>query len=297
MEAVNTSRPVREHQHPDADYLSAPVGPYQVRIFLPGYEQVDALSIHWDVLRKRPNQKVFHVAKVSSVRTVVGYDFVRGDGKTVKIYVKRGVVSGFLARVEAMFRASKEWREMVVANRFAKRGVWVPRPVYYAEALSEDREPLRFLATLALEENWSSAKRFFRTHRTFDREWRSLAHFLRRLHETGLHHADFRADHLFFDATRVGVWDDLSSWALIDLDGAHADGSVSAPQRRRAVKQLTESLLSSGLEKEHLKEFVSIYDPQNEAGLDVGQIFKAAEKKHTRRKVEKEQEAEQEQRG
>ncbi|MBI1291814.1 hypothetical protein GC173_11310 [bacterium] len=248
-----------------------------MRVVEPGYESLDPLALPWKQLRRTPQDfPDWHVAKVSSARTVVGMTVAVG-GRDERIYFKRSLRRSFVDRLQALVRPSKEWREWNLARAIGAAGVWVPKPLFYGEAFDPSVGCAAvFLATRALEPSWREAKAFFKEHKRYDREWKSLAAFTRRLHDLDIYHADYRSDHVYFDQTRVGVWEDLSAWALIDLDGSRVGEPVKRPARLRALLQLTESLLKSGLTLEQLKEFIAIYDPTGQWGFDAAPIHAEA---------------------
>jgi len=263
---------------PTASPHNVPLGPYTVRVAEPGYEKLDPLALPWKELRRNPERfPDWHVAKVSSARTVVGLDVDLPEGRRERIYFKRAPRRTFVARLRALVRPSKEWREWNLAQAIGRAGVWVPRPLFYAEAYDPSVGcPCVFLATKALEPTWREAKEHFIQHRQFDREWRSLAAFSRRLHELEIYHADFRADHLFLDPTRIGVWEDLSAWAMIDLDGSTVGAPIGRALRLRAIEQLAESFMKAGLTAAHLEDFLAIYDPTNQWKFNPPAIIEVA---------------------
>ncbi|CAN5325365.1 hypothetical protein BH09SUM1_BH09SUM1_17010 [soil metagenome] len=244
------------------EYQDQPTGFYTRRVYARGFEGLDPVLIPWAELRK--NEKGvdgFAVTKVSFERTVVGFTHRDSAGDQRAIFVKRDLLREVSSRMLAPFRSSKEWREFNLALAFGSRGVWTPKPVYYAES-RQDGFPVRFLATMALESSWVGFRKFSKRARAFNREWRSLAQFTRRLHENEMLHADYRADHLFFDNSRIGVWDDLSAWAVIDLDGSRCGGKVSRRERLKALRQLAQSLLGAGLREDDMQLFLNVYDPE-----------------------------------
>jgi hypothetical protein len=242
------------------------------------------LGLPWKELRRSPEKfPDWHVAKVSSARTVVGMTVSVG-GREERVYFKRSLRRSLVDRVQALVRPSKEWREWNIARAIGAAGVWVPRPLFYGEAFDPSAScNAVFLATRALEPSWLEAKAFFKAHRLYDREWKSLAAFTRRLHELDIYHADYRSDHVYFDRTRVGVWEDISAWALIDLDGSRVGEPVKRPARLRAVQQLAQSLIKSGLTPEHLRDFIAVYDPAAQWGFDAATIHAEALRGDTRR--------------
>lgn len=257
--------------------------PYSRRVFAPGFGHLDPASLPWKELRRTPEHfPEDHVAKVSSVRTVVGRTVLDEGGKPVRLYLKRSLIKGLWRRFLAPWRRSKEWRESELALALSGRGIWVPQPVFYAESALEDGTPVRYLATRALEPTWREAKAWFKAERRFDAEWRSLAAFTRRLHDLDILHGDFRSDHLFFDPTRVGIWDHLACWALIDLDGSSVGTTITASARWRALGQLTESLLTSGITEAHLKDFLAVYDHENRWRFEAEPLLKEARARQER---------------
>jgi hypothetical protein len=240
------------------------------------------MALPWKEMRRAPEDfPDDHVAKVSSARTVVGSSFVL-NGRSERLYLKRSLLRKLADRLLHPFRPSKEWREFQLAREFGSRGVWVPKPVFYGEAHQDDGVTAIFLATQALEPCWIESKTFFKTARSFDKEWRSLAAFTRRLHDLDLYHADYRSDHLYLDPSRVGVWEDLSAWALIDLDGSQTRRPVRRSERERALLQLIESLITSGVGPEHVKEFLEVYDHQNRYRFDAELLFNDVKRKQER---------------
>src|SRR5690606_30018015 len=93
----------------------------------------------------------------------------------------------------------KEWREFQHAEEFAQAGIMVPEPVYYSE-VAHHGEPVVFYATKAFPSNWTEAKSFFKSTRSFAEEWRSLARYTRVLHSKHILHGDYRSDHIYFDS-------------------------------------------------------------------------------------------------
>ena len=251
--------------------------PFRRRVYLPGFQTLNALSLPWRELRRHPeNYPSWDVAKIASARTVVGMDVERADGGTERVYLKRSLVRDWMRRILSRFRQSKEWREFQLALAFRRRGIHTPEPVYYAEATSPQYPVMFFYATRALEPRWKNAKEFFKERRVFEKEWESLARFTRGLHEAGILHGDYRSDHLYLDAKEDPP---EFEWALIDLDGSRAGNPPAPRERQRALTQLTESLLTSGIETAHLERFLEIYDPQREWKLTAEDIFNLARNK------------------
>src|SRR5690606_29821634 len=132
-------------------------GEYRKRIFLPEFEDLDPLRYPWKDWRKTPERfPETHVAKVSSVRTVVGMNFV-GKSSSHFIYLKRSFSRTAKKKFIGLFRASKEWREFELATRLLSMGIHTPKPVYYAETEMEGL-PTRFLATESFSTDWVEVK-------------------------------------------------------------------------------------------------------------------------------------------
>lgn len=229
------------------------------------------MALPWVELRRAPeNFPDFHVAKVQSDRTVAGYE-VSGEGR---IYMKRSLVKKPVRRLFFHYLPSKEWREFELARQFAGAGLMTPEPVFYAEGVWEDesyRGPVTFLASRALPDDFQDFLRYSRRQNFKDR-LQSLALFTRQLHERGVLHGDYRADHLFFH-------EDQEQWALIDLDGSRVGGKISKDERWRALEQLFISLVKSELKKTHVTEFLRSYDPENRFGFSSERLFQEAKKK------------------
>lgn len=246
--------------------------PFKMRVFLPEFGNLNPLALPWDVLRRDPDKfPQWQIAKISSARTVVGLEHVNANGQTESIYIKRSILLGRVKQLLGRFRASKEWREFQHADEFGRAGITVPDPIYYSEALIES-QPVVFYVTRALSGNWKEVKSFFKSTRHFDEEWRHLAVYTRTLHSRGILHGDYRGDHIYFDPTRLKDGND-KAWCLIDLDGSRVDHTLSEKDRFRALAQLTESLLTSGIEMENLEEFLDLYDPDGKYNLDAERIY------------------------
>lgn len=60
--------------------------PFGVRVYLAEFEELDPLAIPWKDVRKSPDSfPDLHVAKVSSVRTVIGFDYHLGNGESLSL--------------------------------------------------------------------------------------------------------------------------------------------------------------------------------------------------------------------
>ncbi|MCC6547597.1 hypothetical protein IT570_10565 [Candidatus Sumerlaeota bacterium] len=256
--------------------------PYKARRCVAWIAEFDPLGLPWKEMRRSPQDfPEHHVAKVSRARTVVGLTFVDASGTPQRIYAKRSLLRGPVARLAARFRESKEWREFELAGAFLRAGFTVPEPLYYSEAMvkSESAHAI-FYATRALPGRWRVAKEFFKTTKRFCAEWESLAKFTRLLHERGVLHADYRSDHLFMDLDCIARGEDVAKcWALIDLDGSRCGRNVSRSERERALKQLAESLITSEVGEQNLKRFLEIYDPEGTWNFEAARILKAAREK------------------
>lgn len=246
--------------------------PFRLRVFLPEFTHLNPLALPWDVLRRDPDKfPQWQIAKISSARTVVGLDYQNTLGQVERIYIKRSILLGRVKQVLSRFRSSKEWREFQHADEFGRAGITVPDPVYYSEAVIES-QPVVFYATRALSSNWKEVKCFFKATRHFGEEWRSLARYTRTLHARGILHGDYRGDHIYFDPARLADGGD-KAWCLIDLDGSRADHLITEKDRFRALAQLTESLLTSGIEMDNVAEFLDLYDPDGKYHLDAERIY------------------------
>ncbi len=197
-----------------------------------------------------------------------------------RIYLKRSLHRHPVDKFLSLFRDSKEWREFQLALKFREAGILVPDPLYYSEAVDAEGHRAVFLATRALDRDWIEAKTFFKAERRFAAEWESLARFTRELHQRGILHADYRSDHLYLHQGRLAAGNDLATWALIDLDGSRTGITVTARQRDRALRQLAESLLTSGLTEPDLAAFLRLYDPDNRHRLDPAAIHAFAKGRH-----------------
>jgi len=245
-------------------------------VFLDDYSSLDPMRVPWREVRRHPDRfPDWHIAKVSSVRTVIGLDFAIHTGETRRIYLKRSLQRDKVKQLLARFRATKEWREFQLAQEFAEAGVTVPQPVYYAEGTDENGQPSVYYATIGFGSEWHEAKSLFKKTRQFGAEWQSLARFTRRLHEKGVLHGDYRSDHIYLDEGSFAEGDD-SAWALMDLDGSRVGKPVTPRERFRALTQLTDSLLTSGMKRENVEEFLRVYDPANTQQLDSRRIYKFA---------------------
>lgn len=264
---------------PVDNYRVDALPPYRKRVYLPAFATLDPLALPWREMRRHPeNYPDFHVAKISGARTVVGCDFSTAEGR-LRVYVKRSLVRGRLKQLVARFRDSKEWREFQLARQFLSSRIHVPQPVFYSEALTPENTPVVFLATLALEPRWIEAKAYFKSTRQFTAAWESIAHFTRTLHERHILHGDYRSDHLYLDETLIRAGDHANAWALIDLDGSSLGDVIKPRDRERAIRQLTESLLTSGLTADDLARFLRLYDPQSTLALDPKAIHAHARKR------------------
>lgn len=241
---------------PPPGFQSSPTADYPVRILLPGYEALDPLAMPWKEMRRTPEAfPDVHVAKIASARTVVGLDVELADGRRERLYLKRGTVRPLLRRFLARFRASKEWRELLLAHDFLQAGITVPEPVYYSEAYDPDLKlRVTYLATRALHPEYREARAWFEEHRRWEEEWRSLARYTRGLHERGILHADYRADHLFLRPR-----DGQVEWALIDLDGSRLGAPIRPEERQRAFLQLAISLRGAGINPPAWRRFLLEY--------------------------------------
>lgn len=251
--------------------------PYKKRVYLEPFAQFDPLSFPWKEWRKYPeNFPSHHVAKVSSVRTVVGMDYTTSEGKVERLYLKRSYVAPKVGKIIlSLFRASKEWKELLLANKFSRAGVVVPEPVYYGEAVESSGRSVVFFATRALSRDWQEGRDFFQQEKRFEGEWESLARYTKWLHDKGILHADYRGDHLWFNkqAFADGV---EPQWALIDLDGSWVGKSVTRTQRHRALYQLAESLIRAGLTEGDMADFLRLYDPEAHFAFSGKEIFDLA---------------------
>ena len=123
--------------------------PFTTRVFLDDYSSLDPMRVPWREVRRHPDRfPDWHIAKVSSVRTVIGLDFAIHTGETRRIYLKRSLQRDKVKQLLARFRATKEWREFQLAQEFAEAGVTVPQPVYYAEGTDENGQPSVYYATI-----------------------------------------------------------------------------------------------------------------------------------------------------
>ncbi|MCC5876110.1 MAG: hypothetical protein JJU11_07825, partial [Candidatus Sumerlaeia bacterium] len=171
------------------EYTRDRAKPYRLRVYLDGFADLDPLSLDWKRMRKYPHEfPDRHIAKVSSLRTVVGMDFPGSHGNTHRLYMKRSFTRGFWKMVLDRLRPSKEWREMMIARAFLKEGITVPSPVYYSETISEGL-PTRFLATEALAPRWKCLGEWFAENGFQQDRWEALAHWTRALHDRGILHA------------------------------------------------------------------------------------------------------------
>jgi aminoglycoside phosphotransferase (APT) family kinase protein len=91
-------------------------------------------------------------------------------------------------------------------------------------------------------------------------------------------HGDYRSDHIYFSPDDFAA-DSEPRWALIDLDGSRVGQPITPGGRHRALLQLTESLLTSGLEESDLAEFLSVYDPGGKLKLRARMIYETAREK------------------
>lgn len=260
----------REDHHP----------PFRRRVYLPEFSGLNPLSLPWKELRRSPeNYPAWHIAKVSGVRTVVGFSFKLPSGDSERIYLKRSLLRDPIKKLLSRFRASKEWREFHLAIKFQDAGVRVPKPVYYAETVGGG-EPTVFYATRALGGAWKSATEHFEQTREFGRDWLDLARYTRELHNRQFLHGDYRGDHVFLNKALFEKNEE--AWALIDLDGSAVGRPVSSHDRRRALCQLAESLLAAGIGEEKMAEFLGVYDPEQKHGLDAADIIATAERKQSK---------------
>ncbi len=270
---------------PQATYRHDSRPPFATRVYLEDFSNLDPLSIPWKELRRNPEKYPdWHVAKVSSLRTVVGFNYRVDNREEHRIYLKRSLLRGKVKQILSLFRASKEWREFQIAQEFARENVIVPRPVYYSEGFIENGLPQIFLATSAFSPSWRPSKEYFKETRRFDRVWESLAAYTKSLHDRKILHGDYRSDHLYFNEDRFEAEDYDRCWALIDLDGSRVGKVISSRDRFRALTQLTESLITSGISRENLKDFLAIYDHSDENQLDSKEIFKFVLEKVARKK-------------
>lgn len=245
--------------------------PYRVRLYREEFGGLDPAGLPWREMRKYPERfPDRHIAKVSSLRTVVGMEVTGASGKTHRLYIKRSFTRGFWSGWIARFRPSKEWREMEAARRFLSVGWTVPEPVYYSETTCEGL-PTRFFATLALDARWVCARDWFQEEGLAGPAWPALAQFTRTLHAAGTLHADYRADHLYLDPES-----DLTEWAMIDLDGSRTATKVSPAEGRRAVLQLAQSLVPAGMSAAHLRDFLTLYDPEGRLAMDAETLLAQA---------------------
>jgi hypothetical protein len=250
-------------------------GPYRRRVFTPAFGNLDPLALPWKEMRRHPDRfPDVHMAKIQSARTVAGLWYKPPNAPRVRIYLKRSFIQGRMRRLLAPFRRTKEWREFLLAQDFLKAGIRVPEPVYYSEAQQDDGRSVTFYATLALEERLRDAKTHFIETQTFGGDWLALARFTRNLHDKGILHADYRAGHVFLDPKREDF-----DWTLIDLDGSRAGRRVSASERRRALRQLAESLLKAELTEEDLRRFMEVYDPEHRCAIDCSEVLAQAREK------------------
>lgn len=247
--------------------------PYRIRIFNPEYANLDPLLIPWAELRKTPEAfPQYHVAKRNSDRTVIGMTHEDVSGIERRLYIKRSFTTSRWRRIWRPFRATKEWQEMLIAGEFRALGIFVPEPVFYAEADWQDVRysgPVTFFASLGLPTEFRSVTNYFNQHRSYGDEWAALATLTRNIHNINVLHADYRADHIYLREDNNGGWE----WALLDLDGSRVGPSIDRGARIRALRQLTESLIKAGLQRPDLARFLEIYDPEGQWNLRADEIF------------------------
>lgn len=255
------------------DFIRDAPHPYKRRVCLPEFAGFDPRALDWRGMRKYPNEfPDIHIAKVSSLRTVVGMDVTGASGKTHRLYVKRSFTRGVWRQFLGHFRASKEWKEMQVAQAFLQAGITVPRPVYYSETTSEDL-PTRFFATEALEKRWICLQTWISENGIEDDRWKALAKWTRELHDRMILHADYRADHVYIDPN-----EGTGQWALIDLDGSRTGRPVTPRERHRALLQLVQSLVPGGINLIAIRSLIAAYDEKNRWGFSAESLLETARK-------------------
>lgn len=253
------------------EYTRDRADPYSLRVYLDGFADLHPLGLDWKRMRKYPYEfPDRHIAKVSSLRTVVGMDFPDSSGRIHRLYMKRSFTRGLMKQILGRLRPSKEWREMAVARAFLSEGITVPRPVYYSETTSEGL-PTRFLATEALDDRWKCLVDWVGDNGLEVERWEALAHWTRDIHRRGILHADYRADHIFLDPDGP-----VGEWALIDLDGSRTNAPVIHTHARRAILQLVQSLVPRGINLVAIRTFIEIYDREGKLGIKAEDLLQAA---------------------
>jgi hypothetical protein len=246
----------------------------------PGWREFDPRAIPWSELRKYPEKfPHFEVAKVASLRTVVGLDAAPYGGPAERVFVKRSYDRpGLLARIVALWRPAKELRELRVLRAFIGAGYVVPEPLFYAETRIDGRTT-RFLVTRALSPEWRPAEAWFASASPpeWEERWMALAVYTRALHAAGALHADYRIAHLYLRPV------DTTAWAMIDMDGSRLGAPPSCRERRRAMLQLVESMLPLGLKEEALGRFLKAYDPAGEWRMQPAGLIAEVQQKLARR--------------
>ena len=254
--------------------------PWRRRMAAPGWREFDPRAIPWRELRKYPEKfPDFQVAKVASLRTVVGLDAAAFGGPAEPVFVKRSYNRpGLLASIVELWRPAKELRELEVLRAFTAAGHVVPEPLFYAETRIDGR-PTRFLVTRAMSPEWRPAEQWFASAAPaeWEERWMALAVYTRALHAGGALHADYRIAHLYVRPA------DPSAWAMIDLDGSRVGAPPSRQERRRAMLQLVESMLPLGLEQSALERFLGAYDPAGEWGMQAAGLIADVQRKLARR--------------
>lgn len=237
----------------------------------PDGEGLRPWEIPWKEVRRNPEKfEDIRLFKMSSRRTVVSTSRFGGE-----VFIKRSLVRSAAERAANWVRPPKEVREFILALQWRQIGLRVPEPLMLA--FGRDKHtgvPARYYATRPLPDGARSARRLFRRKGFDGPRWEALATHTAEMFRMGAVHADFRADHVYFDRP-----DNDTIW-MIDLDGARLGGPPTEGEVRRLLLQLFQSLTNAGLTDSLAKRFLDIAAPQFATSIDATRILAEARAAH-----------------
>jgi len=218
--------------------------PYQLRIFLPEFAELDPESYPWKEMRKHPdNYPDVEMSKVASARTVAGMK-IPAAKEPIFAYIKKSHREKPLHLIFRRWYQPKELTEFQLGLQFRQLGIQVPEPLFYAEK-NHDTPHTRYYVTRALSPQYRSVRKLTRSGEIHGAKWAErLGAFARDLHNRQVFHADFRTDHIFFKTGPDRHPLVPLEWALIDLDGSFTGRPIPRPKRIKTLILLAKSFCS-----------------------------------------------------
>ena len=243
-------------------------GRYHIRALAP-FRRFRGLDIPWDLPTEQLDDETEYVVKSSRSRKVV--KLAAGQyGLPVEVIVKRYYLRTWLRRLLRTGRKSRAREEFDLGWRLMKNGIRTPRPVWLAEGRGTAAQ-YSLLATEALPGAESALDRWLRCDTEQQRRELlvALGRFTAQLHDAGLHHDDYKADHLLIFPDRPSV---PKEFYLIDLLGASFPPVLSRLRCAKSLYRMIRSFVPKrkeyGFTTEHRDVFLMAYagSPTEAAG-------------------------------